>query len=109
MRISDWSSDVCSSDLPIDADDRIGGPVHRILARRATADSLVLLADPESLLPLGGQGPSYDERRVGNECVRTGRSRWSPDHEKKTHNAQNLVVHTHIQTKSIHTSQHIHH
>src|SRR3546814_15092134 len=24
-----------------------------------------------------------EERRVGKECVRTGRSRWSPYHEKK--------------------------
>src|SRR3546814_12847428 len=24
-----------------------------------------------------------EERRVGNECVRTCRSRWSPDHKKK--------------------------
>src|SRR3546814_13637300 len=24
-----------------------------------------------------------EERRVGKECVRTGRSRWSPNHKKK--------------------------
>src|SRR3546814_15628759 len=29
-----------------------------------------------------------EERRVGNECVRTCRSRWSPAHEKK--NTRNL-------------------
>src|SRR3546814_16698121 len=27
--------------------------------------------------------PSSEERRVGQECVRTGRSRWSPYHKKK--------------------------
>src|SRR3546814_15819805 len=27
--------------------------------------------------------PRSEERRVGKECVRTGRSRWAADHEKK--------------------------
>src|SRR3546814_20325402 len=27
--------------------------------------------------------PRPEERRVGKECVSTGRSRWSPDHYKK--------------------------
>src|SRR3546814_12751716 len=31
---------------------------------------------------------SSEERRVGNECVRTGRSRWSPTHTKKKNNKQ---------------------
>src|SRR3546814_20354820 len=31
--------------------------------------------------------PSSEERRVGNECVSTCRSRWSPYHEKKKHKA----------------------
>src|SRR3546814_18523740 len=32
----------------------------------------------------GGAGPSRsEERRVGNECVRTCRSRWSPVHSNK--------------------------
>ena len=42
---------------PIDAGGRIGGPAHRHLARRATVDSLVLLADPGSILPLHDAGP----------------------------------------------------
>src|SRR3546814_18762508 len=29
-----------------------------------------------------------EERRVGKECVRTGRSRWSPYHSKKNNNGQ---------------------
>src|SRR3546814_13403565 len=51
--------------------------------------------DAASMLYIGekvgnaiGKGPRIDirseERRVGNECVRTGTSRWSPDHYKKT-------------------------
>src|SRR3546814_5403112 len=60
MRISDWSSDVCSSDLtpelalPEDARDR--------LARRAARH--------------GGLQARSEERRVGKECVSTCRSRW---------------------------------
>src|SRR3546814_20779062 len=38
-------------------------------------------------LPLFGNiaagAPRGEERRVGKECVSTGRSRWSPDHDKK--------------------------
>src|SRR3546814_14668741 len=31
-----------------------------------------------------GRPPRSEERRVGKECVSTGRSRWSPVHYKKT-------------------------
>src|SRR6056297_3762567 len=59
---SDWSSDVCSSDLfPVAA--RL--PVHR------------RQAGPQVI------GNRSEERRVGKECVSTCRSRWSPDHYKK--------------------------
>src|SRR3546814_5045400 len=72
LRISDWSSDVCSSDL--------GGPVptpfHRMLSSK--------------IVPGSGRGhrPAdrqcdrrrSEERRVGKECVSTCRSRWSPYH-----------------------------
>src|SRR3546814_18065728 len=35
-----------------------------------------------------------EERRVGKECVSTGRSRWSPYHEKKNKvNAQKITTH----------------
>src|SRR3546814_18120593 len=37
-----------------------------------------------------GKGRS-EESRVGNECVSTCRSRWSPDHSKKT---RSPVLHT---------------
>src|SRR3546814_14412279 len=77
MRISDWSSDVCSSDLV--AGDRalsaggLGGVVG--WWRR------LLWGGERTILPLGGGGPCRsEERRVGKECVSTCRSRWSPYH-----------------------------
>src|SRR3546814_17910595 len=33
-----------------------------------------------------------EERRVGNECVSTCRSRWSPYNEKKTHRAEGKTI-----------------
>src|SRR3546814_14804045 len=86
MRISDWSSDVCSSDL------------GRVFARRAPAEhtprSPAQLecefrrhrrhADPPThpvgseILPAQSASCRSEERRVGKECVSTCRSRWSP-------------------------------
>src|SRR3546814_15355376 len=104
MRISDWSSDVCSSDLtalyaaPMDpaafariarriADASLGGLNEgEILADFCTAlnevdipvSRAVLGAD--TLHPVLAGRIRSDERRVGKECVRTCRSRWSPYH-----------------------------
>src|SRR3546814_11705906 len=75
MRISDWSSDVCSSDLsekPMALSRRTQSP--RASGNRSSAAELAR----EHLKP----GRS-EERRVGKECVSTCRSRWSPYHEKK--------------------------
>src|SRR3546814_19811316 len=36
-----------------------------------------------SRLASGSARNRSDERRVGKECVSTGRSRWSPEHKKK--------------------------
>src|SRR3546814_16589990 len=95
MRISDWSSDVCSSDLL--GIDRIG-IVYRERTQIGIKAVLGLLRHREG----AGQGEldrlgrmaaqeRSEERRVGNECVSTCRSRWSPDHYKKTnHNITNL-------------------
>src|SRR3546814_2605509 len=69
MRISDWSSDVCSSDLPAIDSDR--GQLPLIFP--------VLLG----LWAAGLGCARSEERRVGTECVSTCRSRWSPYHEKK--------------------------
>src|SRR3546814_16394717 len=123
MRISDWSSDVCSSDLNVmcsmtaanrdpeafdDPDtlrfDRkpansgglrnmtFGTGRHRCLgANLAQANLPIMLAGvlgrlknlridraaAPRLPPFEVRGRS-EERRVGKECVGTGRSRWSP-------------------------------
>src|SRR3546814_2962504 len=80
MRISDWSSDVCSSDLliPIKTIDFEGG-VNVTLGLPIVRTS----PDHGTALDIAGRGtasPRSEERRVGKECVRTCRSRWSPDH-----------------------------
>src|SRR3546814_20083104 len=96
MRISDWSSDVCSSDLLArpapPAWCRHGRSAHR--TDRAARDSPV----PETLhrhdrhrhygrcgrAPLcGADGARSEARRVGKECVSTFRSRWPPYHQKQ--------------------------
>src|SRR3546814_6878174 len=80
MRISDWSSDVCSSDLVYC---RFGPGVDGI-------GSVLLERGMEGFT--FGQPSQYlngedwvalyrsEERRVGKECVSTCRSRWSPYH-----------------------------
>src|SRR3546814_13785539 len=106
MRISDWSSDVCSSDLnlfihmrairvkTISEDNRANRSIidHmniiHALERRDTelAERLVrqhaldLAAHVEKNVDYLDRS---EERRVGQECVRTCRSRWSPYHQKK--------------------------
>src|SRR3546814_4464340 len=94
MRISDWSSDVCSSDLrrqPVGA----ASPGERTEARirrgvGAGADQTAQRGDRGKQhemieLPAAGclvqhQRTRSEERRVGKECVNTCRSRWSPYH-----------------------------
>src|SRR3546814_11392525 len=98
MRISDWSSDVCSSDL---YDPGVPNPLWDT---RIANWERILYEDlqyapqiQESLESRGFQGMplNYQERRiyhwheeldrseecrVGKECVSTCRSRWSPYH-----------------------------
>src|SRR3546814_12118941 len=71
MRISDWSSDVCSSDL-VPSSRRWRRPGWRTRPRSRTS------------LPCAPGSRRSEERRVGKECVSTCRSRWSPYHEKRT-------------------------
>src|SRR3546814_11497778 len=98
MRISDWSSDVCSSDLAgphrtggaraAEAQRRMAGegyfasrckgaePRRKIAARQAIARparaaAVALQRRPEA---------RSEERRVGKECVRTCRTGGSPYH-----------------------------
>src|SRR3546814_6992488 len=88
MRISDWSSDVCSSDLPADLsqtlreeDPTLPPTEQRVYIR---ADKTVRYGDFMAVMnTLQGNGfyqVRSEERRVGKECVSTCRSRWSPYH-----------------------------
>src|SRR3546814_11818219 len=104
MRISDWSSDVCSSDL-LPAFDGVDSNDASLLETDAGPDLIRPENDPAQSLdePLSADAfdlPLLDvdessaeadegdndtaarseERRVGKECVSTCRSRWSPDH-----------------------------
>src|SRR3546814_20739150 len=107
MRISDWSSDVCSSDLGLE--DRVEWHWRRILAGAAFStltgvgaelvapsrddpDGTVIVATRQGLQDTANQvgqqvtrrnfdlQPTLrsEERRVGNECVSTCRSRCAP-------------------------------
>src|SRR3546814_19147000 len=105
MRISDWSSDVCSSDLDrarrIRLWRQIAPDLSQMADRRDAALAPVVAAqgkDPAAaLLAWHAQGTRMargartarrrrvrsEERRVGEECVSTCRSRGSAYHYKK--------------------------
>src|SRR3546814_18399865 len=57
----------------------------RVIETKQTSDGFIIGGtDPEFTNPFGGFTPSRsEERRVGKECVRTCRFRWSPYHYKK--------------------------
>src|SRR3546814_15610089 len=105
MRISDWSSDVCSSDLVLLAADQLYPAVdipaedkHRAPGRQdrfANGAEIRLAVDRKGHAPGAFPAPAIaprmqycvvfpvrrsEERRVGKECVSTCRSRWSPSH-----------------------------
>src|SRR3546814_14107567 len=88
MRISDWSSDVCSSDLRLKQTQS-----HNVLALLPGStrpdESVVYMAHWDHLGTHEGEagdniynGARSEERRVGKECVRTCRSRSSQDQYK---------------------------
>src|SRR3546814_12699129 len=112
MRISDWSSDVCSSDLNAMIGefgdvgkgnygllDAVTYIVYTIPRRAYTMFPTVAvigalmalgqLAASSELTALRALGLSRrrlsrsEERRGGKECVSTCRSRWAPSHTKK--------------------------
>src|SRR3546814_17405087 len=102
MRISDWSSDVCSSDLPVllhavrrlemrgtqPVEPLLGNAVDGLAEAMFASASALGRSDGGELAELHLQlalflRPDLDrseERRVGKECVSTCRSRWSPYH-----------------------------
>src|SRR3546814_510559 len=85
MRISDWSSDVCSSDLaetglpPAYPRELIAG-MALDAAGFAPASEDDLLRYCWHVAGVVGVMMRSEERRVGKECVSTCRSRWSPYH-----------------------------
>src|SRR3546814_12142539 len=87
MRISDWSSDVCSSDLNVlvIAVDQATHPDHHLafLAGGCCGHrhSSITLNRIENIA--SNRMTRSEERSVGKECVSTCRSRWTPYHEKK--------------------------
>src|SRR3546814_12385305 len=107
MRISDWSSDVCSSDLGGNAQlgqavpALVEGLAHATLAAHAAQEGHAVELPLQVVVPLvvnalqaAGVAVALlthqraavraavrsEERRVGKECVSTCRSRWSPYH-----------------------------
>src|SRR3546814_11180079 len=100
MRISDWSSDVCSSDLEpllfVGHYWRRGrpGPLRdnlacldysavkngKLVAYRLDSETRL---DPAKFVWVDVQAVRSEERRVGKECVSKGRSRSSPSHSTK--------------------------
>src|SRR3546814_2709036 len=87
MRISDWSSDVCSSDLPATEPAATPAPAPEEAAPDGTtpeerANTARLNAEQASRAradnTIYAQEVRSDERRVGKECGSTCRSRWSP-------------------------------
>src|SRR3546814_11903754 len=91
LRISDWSSDGCPSDLSPGR----SGPRRAVSRCTATSSS---------------RSPCRsEERRVGKECVSTFRSRWSPYHYKKhndnyTQNSQPKSTYHHTYNSSFTSS-----
>src|SRR3546814_11425487 len=100
MRISDWSSDVCSSDLGEHRVERlrsgigdgdaahrhhrlrrlergVGDPLFGEIIEQAAAGIVLLLCE-RAVAAIGSE-----ERRVGKECASTGRSRWWQYLQKK--------------------------
>src|SRR3546814_12149938 len=101
MRISDWSSDVCSSDLfGLEIAIAIavlliavaisyrqiciaypGGGGSYSVSRRNIGRTVSLVAASALLIDyVMTVAVRSEERRVGKECVSTCRSRWSPYH-----------------------------
>src|SRR5438067_5829004 len=94
----DWSSDVCSSDLPLN----LVGIVTPEARVPAIAGNRVLFRDGVAIAALDGgelrrlaqsdleDDTRSEERRVGKEC----RYRWAPDHERERRRDEPAKEHT---------------
>src|SRR3546814_6554058 len=74
MRISDWSSDVCSSDLLAALMIATARLLYRRFAWLYWASAALTVVTAAVYIRRS------EERRVGKECVSPCRSRWSPYH-----------------------------
>src|SRR3546814_15152664 len=101
MRISDWSSDVCSSDLRFVPDIQevvMPEPIHGsclcgqicfVVEGKFGPAGQCHCSKCRKVSGTDGNAVFYtarnrsEERRVGKDCVSTCRSRWSPYHYKK--------------------------
>src|SRR3546814_18354639 len=112
MRISDWSSDVCSSDLEKANYDAARKSIEeanaaQIKSIREQLDGTVGILKSERVdnqilakaAELRANKPAHivkllrsEERRVGNECVSTCRSRWTPSHETKKNKQKVRII-----------------
>src|SRR3546814_11497466 len=123
MRISDWSSDVCSSDLQIPPLSVSGSLANSLKLQEEYAVEKITLDTVDMRLkrmiierkikciqegkaseecegkksPAGLTSPGAaksEERRVGTECVSTCRYRWSQFHEQKESTSKYVSDHT---------------
>src|SRR3546814_11465799 len=94
MRISDWSSDVCSSDLLRHRNAECGRePPQRLYGADRKLQRLPSARGGTRYGPdRPGPRPRSEARRVGKECGSTCRSRWSPDHEKNKNRRNKTVM-----------------
>src|SRR3546814_16805840 len=92
MRISDWSSDVCSSDLLMhDPTALFRFEEHDVFLPMMVLEELDAAKKGMSEV---SRNVRSEERRVGKECVSTCRSRWSRYHEKKQQNTDHSAEET---------------
>src|SRR3546814_20963216 len=119
MRISDWSSDVCSSNLPLPPSgvlicamsESVDPPLPLIRTKLAPPRIGSASVERRALLETLAQPhlrSRSEERRVGKEGDSTSKSRLSTFHEKKKHTITPLhhnthpYPHTEIRTPSTH-------
>src|SRR3546814_10650403 len=80
MRISDWSSDVCSSDLIIPRGDAAHHPPGDAARHPSVTQASSLRAASPRIETNGIRLDRSEERREGKEFVSSCRSRWSSYH-----------------------------